>query len=648
MPSTTMTIDQLELSPHNVRTHRPDMLETGAIERSLLASGQMFPLLVHPWKGRKDRWGVFAGGRRWRSFKNLIERGELPRDHPIDVVVRDLPDVELTELSLAENLLRRDLRRYEEFAAVLKAHRRGASPDEIAHAIGQELTWVRGALRLATLAPPLLAALETERLSLEQAQAFGATEDHALQVAAWKDLCGTGDMLGQHTTGAVIRARLKVGDPELQRLLAFVGDETYREAGGRFELDLFAGQAEQRGRVADETILRDLIDVKLGEIRTAQRQRVGREVRFQAKPPQTTWGSTDHALEIAVSEADDGSIELPAGDVVGTIAIGAGGTADVRWWWASHAAKRGKKPPAEGRATVASPRATHSGPIGVGTAIGGGSYDNARSRADAALKEQEGLTADGVSIMRSIRRSVLRAGLIDAARSGSSLGRDYFTWAQLRLHLTRKDAYTADRSEHIGMRGLASADPDGEPARPFLDGSEADRSWKEAIAELKAQGFIAEIDPAKALTLYRQAPQSVKLLAEAVVAGLGLERSLAADGYRIPAHDELAAHAGVASDASVRRWWRPTAAFLELLPIAERRAIAEPFLEPKAFAGWTKLKSAELTPLALRVVEGTAPSTRKAMQQAAGEWVHPLLAFAGPNRTPDFTVDHPELAEAAE
>ena len=665
MPSITMTIDQLELSPHNVRTHRADMLETAAIERSLLASGQMFPLLVHPWKGRKDRWGVFAGGRRWRSFKNLVERGDLPADHPIDVVVRDLSDAELTELSLAENLVRRDLRPYEIYAAVLKAQKRGAGPEEIARETGQELVWVRRALRLATLAPVLLAALETDRLSVDQAQAFGATDDQALQARVWTELCGTGDMLGGSTTPAIIRARLKVGDPELQKLLRFVGDEAYRAAGGRFELDLFAGQAEQRGRVADESVLRDLVDVKLGEIRGEWRKSLGREVRFQAKPPQTTWGSTDHALEIqpTVNATEGAGIELPAGDVVGTIDIGPDGTENVRFWWASHAAKRGKKPAANGIATPTAPsRAANRAKVGTGAAILQGEGYGARQAADAQLKEQEGLTADGVTILRSLRRAILRAGLVQAAHEGSTLGRDYLVWAQLRMRLAITGRYgEADGSEKIGMRPLAASDPDGEPAHAFLAESEAGRAWQAAIAEIKGQLFLTEPDPPTAFALYRHAVQPVKLLAEAVVAGLALERSLDADGYRIAVHDELAAHAGVASEQAVRHWWQPTAAFLELLPTAERRAIAQPFLEPAAFAGWTKLKSAELTPLVLRVVQGTAPSTKKTMQIAAAQWVHPLLTFARPNRTRDAFVDQPEpdphapaahyfveLAEAAE
>lgn len=652
MPSETMTIDQLELSAHNVRTNRQDQMATDAIERSLLASGQMFPLLVHPMKGRKDRWGVFAGGRRWRSFKNLIERGELPRDHPIEVVVRDLADVQLTELSLAENLLRRDLRPYEEYAAVLKAQQRGAAPDEIARAIGQEPVWVKRALRLATLAPRLLAALETGRLSVDQAQAFGSTEDQGAQLAAWAALIGTGDAVASGTTAAQIRAQLKVGDAELERLLKFVGDDAYRDAGGQFELDLFAEQPQQRGRVTDEALLRGLVATKLDTVRAEQRALAGRDVRFQAKPPQTSYGTTDASLQIEPEYFDNGPLILPSGDVLGTIDITPAGEVSVRWWWASTAARSAaaRKAKGEGKPVkAATPVAPRTGaPIAAGEALGQ-TFWGERQRADGAIKEETGLTADGVQVMRSLRRAVLRAALVDDAQIGGTLAADYLVWAQLRMHLSAAGRNgMAESAAEVGMQRLHSADADGEPARPHVDDSNAGRTWRQALALLKNKPFLTAPDLVDAFGAYRQADPRLKQLAAGVAATLALERSLDADGYRIPVHEAIAVGLGLDRPDAVRRYWQPTAAFLELLPIADRRAVAEPFLEPNAFAGWTKLKGAELTPLVLRVVEGTAPSTRTDQRAAAGRWLHPLLRFAGLQAEPQPDVMGFELAEAAE
>lgn len=653
MPSTTLTIDQLRLSPHNVRTNSEDKNNTAAMERSLLHRGQIMPLTVHPMRGTKGQWGAFAGGRRYLSFKRLIERNELPRDHPIDVVIRDLSDAELTELSLAENLVRLDLRPSEIFAAVVKATRRGATTEEIVEATGQSLTWVRQAMRLGTLAPPLLAALERDGISVDQARAFGATDDHAAQTAAWEALRGTGDAIGPNVTPAIIRAQLKVGDPELQRLLLFVGDDAYRAAGGRFELDLFAEQAEQRGRVTDEPVLRKLVDAKVGAMRESLRARVGRDVRFQAKPPMAGYGQPDHQLQVSALEIpsqdvppDQWPIELPAGDVVGTIAIIGRGEAEVSWWWSSAAARNAGKRDDRASTTAAkrpTPRVTG------GDALRHGDGDGYRRQVDALIKEEVGLTADGIQIMRSTRRAILRAALVQSAREGGRVAIDYLVWAQLRMHLSRAGRHgMAEGAAELGMQRLGAAEPDPVAAQPFIADSEAGRSWEAALAELRAQPFLTEPDLPTAFDLFQDASPAVRSLAEGVVCALALERSLDADGYRIPMHEAIAARVDLGRPAQLRHWWQPSAAFLDLLPVAERRAVAEPFLEPAAFAGWTRLKSAELTPLVLRVVQGSAPSTRMTMKLAAAQWVPPLLAFRPPEpKVTILTVEQLQQRNAA-
>ena len=111
MPSVTMTIDQLRLSRLNVRTNIIDCNATEGLERSILAHGLMLPLLVHPLAGKRrgvTLYGVHAGGRRYRSIRALVDRGDLPADWPIEVVVQQLSDAELIERSTAENLLRRN------------------------------------------------------------------------------------------------------------------------------------------------------------------------------------------------------------------------------------------------------------------------------------------------------------------------------------------------------------------------------------------------------------------------------------------------------------------------------------------------------------------------------------------------------------
>ncbi|HET9512085.1 MAG TPA: ParB/Srx family N-terminal domain-containing protein [Sphingomonas sp.] len=109
MSSTTLTIDQIDISPLNVRTYRPDIEDTTALEDSILERGLIQPIAVHPMKGSK-RWGAIAGGRRTRAIKALVARGALPRDWAVPVTQHvGLSDAELIEVSINENLIRRDL-----------------------------------------------------------------------------------------------------------------------------------------------------------------------------------------------------------------------------------------------------------------------------------------------------------------------------------------------------------------------------------------------------------------------------------------------------------------------------------------------------------------------------------------------------------
>ena len=155
----TFTHDQLILSPLNVRTNQEDANATEALEASIEAGGLLYPLIVHPVRddalkqqgNSAQIYGVCAGGRRWRAIGNLIKAGRLRADWPIDCVVRDVDQAQITEISLAENLIRRELRPYEIHAAIAKAHDEGASAEDIASRCGQRVVWVRQQLRLGKL-----------------------------------------------------------------------------------------------------------------------------------------------------------------------------------------------------------------------------------------------------------------------------------------------------------------------------------------------------------------------------------------------------------------------------------------------------------------------------------------------------------------
>lgn len=658
MTVTTKTIADLQLSRFNVRTNETDANATAALEASILARGLLYPLVGHPVAGSK-RLGILAGGRRYRAIKALVGRGDLPADWPIDVIVRDVSDAELTELSLAENLIRRELRTYEICAAVAKAHKLGATLQEIAETNGQELMTVRRWLRLGNLAEPIFKSLERGDISAEQASAFAATEDQRLQISAFEHFAQLPDY---QRTDKVIRKLLKVGDEEEARLLIFVGEQAYRDAGGAYELDLFAEDAQARGRVGDPGLLRELADAKLTGIRGQLTWRVGKPVRFQPDYPRGQYGverdleltpdlgdyadtaaadraeflaneiaELDFAIERATDPAADAAhhadraacaaelaaleqardIILPDGDIYATLVVDQHGQPETRWWWASHKAKRDAARAAE------PPRAVSAGPIAKpaplgSAAIGAGIGTKYQQEAGAVAKAEHGLTQEGVQIVRAVRREIFRAALTEDG--ATDIAHDFLIWSLLRHELGNA------RSAEIGARGFARADEEVPMAmfdavRHAVENTAAHELWTEVLDVLRKHPSVADRDPTAAFAAFLDETVYWKEWVAAALAGMALTKSANLDGYRLPVHDLLAQRIGLADDEAIRAAWTPTEAFVELLPRDRRLEHATPFLDEATRRNLTKMKAGETI----------APVTR-ALARAC--WVHPALQFA--------------------
>lgn len=634
----TFTLADLCLSPLNVRTNTEDAEATEALEASILARGLLFPLVVHPFASfpklkriagePKHEFGTLAGGRRLRAIRKLAADGRIPADWPIDGVIRDVDPAQITELSLAENLLRRELRPYEIHAAIAKAEAQGATLEEIAANIGQRPEWVARQLRLGQLAPEIFAAYAAGKLPAESAQAYAATADHDLQRAAFTHFGG--ERQAAWVNPHQIRHWMKIGDFELAKLLRFVGLDAYRKAGGTFELDLFYDGPEDRGRVADEGILRQLAETRLEELREDLRAEYALpDLRFLS-------GTGDAALWFDPELLPDGECIPEA--VLARIEIETAGKATVSWFWESKKARlsheRGN--PAEARpANHASEPRTRDVPAFADDAAFEPTVKfTAHQAARAAVKDEHGLTADGLHAMRSIRREILRAVLVaDAAEHGAdegggTLGRDYLIWSQLRHE------FASDRDRQTGARGLTSGwtgSDEAEPkdfVAPLLDETLAHAHWERAVAILVVEPFMTEPDPAVSLGLYVACDERLKNFCAAVLAGGSLLRSANVPGWRIAAHDKLAELAG-ADVATIRKAWSPTPSFMALFPKLKRLEHAAPFIDAKVLAEWAKKDDRTISGATAAALD-PATHSDPAVAKAAGEWVHELLDFRDP------------------
>jgi ParB family chromosome partitioning protein len=130
-------IDEIETNPDQPRRSVGDLAE---LVLSIESKGVLEPLLVRPMKS--GRFRIIAGERRFRA---ALEAGlaEVP------CIELDVPDNEVMEIALIENLHRRDLHPFEEamgYSSLAKTH--GYTQQRIATALGKSRVSITEALSL--------------------------------------------------------------------------------------------------------------------------------------------------------------------------------------------------------------------------------------------------------------------------------------------------------------------------------------------------------------------------------------------------------------------------------------------------------------------------------------------------------------------
>ena len=155
---------KLKISKTNMR-HRDPAPDVSDILPSILTKGVLQPLIVRPEDGK---FGVVAGRRRWFSLKAKKEKlGEV--DDPPCAIMEEGDDAEAMELSLLENVARRDpdpMREYETFVRLIKE---GRTVDGIAATFGLTKTQVNQRLALGNLLPAIREAYLGRRNERDEA-----------------------------------------------------------------------------------------------------------------------------------------------------------------------------------------------------------------------------------------------------------------------------------------------------------------------------------------------------------------------------------------------------------------------------------------------------------------------------------------------
>ena len=134
----------------------------------------MQPILVRP----LDNGGykIVAGERRWRAARLARRLDEIP------VYIKELTDLEAAEISLIENIQRKDLTPLEEAAAyqtLMETY--GLTQQQVAEAVGRSRSAVANSIRLLSLSENVQEMLRNKKLTEGHAKVLAGVADKDTQ-----------------------------------------------------------------------------------------------------------------------------------------------------------------------------------------------------------------------------------------------------------------------------------------------------------------------------------------------------------------------------------------------------------------------------------------------------------------------------------
>lgn len=170
-PETLVNITKVEPNREQPRKNFDEdaLLE---LSESIKQYGLLQPILV---QDRKDYYEIIAGERRWRAAK-LAGLKQVP------VIIKNLTDQEIVEISLIENIQRENLNPIEEAQAYKRLlNEFHLKQDEVAERVSKSRTTVTNSMRLLKLSDDVQRMVIDEMITTGHARALLGVEDPAEQ-----------------------------------------------------------------------------------------------------------------------------------------------------------------------------------------------------------------------------------------------------------------------------------------------------------------------------------------------------------------------------------------------------------------------------------------------------------------------------------
>jgi ParB family chromosome partitioning protein len=240
-------IEEIQPNPFQPRKSFDDEQIQELVE-SIREKGILQPLIVRPKGGSYE---LIAGERRWRAAQKVGIK-EVP------ILIRDVFDSEILELSLIENIQREDLNPVEEAEAFkgLMDHFH-LTQEEVSKKVGKDRTTIANAIRLLKLPQEIRESLIDGVISMGHARAFLGLEGIEKQKLAFKKVLAT-NLSVRQTESLVKRIRSKAhpGRSKNSQEWDAVVEELQRALGTRVRI---VGK-RKRGRIEIEFYSQDELD----------------------------------------------------------------------------------------------------------------------------------------------------------------------------------------------------------------------------------------------------------------------------------------------------------------------------------------------------------------------------------------------------
>ena len=235
-------IEEVQPNPFQPRKAFSDVQLQELVD-SIREKGILQPLLV---RRKSDGYELIAGERRWRAAQRAGLR-EIP------ILVRDVSDSEMLEISLIENIQRENLNPIEEAEAYKRLMEQfHLTQEEISKKVGKDRTTIANTVRLLRLPPEIKLSLAEGKITMGHARAFLSLDGVDKQKLLWKRLL-SGGLSVRQVENLVKRLRTRSSPPprrshpewsalidELQRALGTKVRIVGKRKRGKIEIDFFS------------------------------------------------------------------------------------------------------------------------------------------------------------------------------------------------------------------------------------------------------------------------------------------------------------------------------------------------------------------------------------------------------------------------